>query len=445
MAMKIHGKTVEEWQKDIPLLRDIMDLKPVFWVNHMRPRMADIPSLPLSLDDMLAAAKLFERFQPFFKKVFPETKETNGMIESSLTEIPNMKTRLEKERNAAINGRLFIKQDNALPVTGSIKARGGFFEVLHYAEQLALNAGLITRNDHYEKFAEPEMKKFFSRFTIGVGSTGNLGLSIGTMAAVLGFNVNVYMSRDAKEWKKELLRKKGANVFEFDGDFSEAIDEGRKKTEADPKGYFVDDEKSKYLFLGYSVAALRLKEQFKQENIPVDEDHPLFVYLPCGVGGSPGGITFGLKQLFGDHVHCFLVEPTHSPAVLLGMLTELGSKVSVQDFGIDNRTEADGLAVGRPSAFASGFIQKLASGVYTIEDEELFPLLAMLKDEEGIFVEPSATAGLPGPFRLQETRYTEDDGLMGKMDQATHLVWSTGGSLVPDEDRKTFYQRGLKK
>ncbi|WP_144391040.1 D-serine ammonia-lyase [Indiicoccus explosivorum] len=426
--------------KQNPLLEDVKNLKEVVWINPERKPFAEAGPFAVTAEEMEEAEALWQRFAPFFEKAFPETAKAAGIVESPIREISKMKKALEFRAGGEFEGDYFLKCDSELPVAGSIKARGGVFEVLHHAEQLAKEAGLLKRGDSYEKFAGEEFKAFFGKRAIGVGSTGNLGLSIGTISAALGFKVTVYMSADAKQWKKDLLRERGAEVVEFEGDFSEAITAGRNRTLADPEAYFVDDEKSKLLFLGYSTAAFRLKRQLEEQGIDVSKDRPLFVYLPCGVGGSPGGITFGLKQLYGDAVHCFFVEPTHSPAMLTGLLTGKMNEVSVQDFGIDNRTEADGLAVGRPSALASPICRELISGIWTIEDDELYRLLALLEETEGVFVEPSATAGLPGPLKVKASGYAEELGL--DMEHATHIAWATGGSLVPTEDREAFYAHG---
>ena len=428
------------WKSKYPLLTDIIDLGPVFWLNSNLKCMTDSPPLPVSKRDMEEAESLWERFIPFFKKEFPETKSTNGVIESPLKEIATMKTELEQKAALAIDGALYLKCDNQLPIAGSIKARGGIYEVLQHAEALAMKAGLINKESNYEIFSSEPMKELFQQSTIGVASTGNLGLSIGIMSAKLGFKVSVYMSADAKQWKKDLLRSKGVTVYEIAGDFSEAIREGRQKTIADPMGYFVDDEDSKHLFLGYSVAALRLQKQLQEKQIKVDKEHPLFVYLPCGVGGATGGIAFGLKQIFGDHVHCFFVEPTHSPALLIGLLTGEKEKVSVQDFGIDNHTDADGLAVGRPSSFATSISEHLISGIYTVEDNTLYNLLTLLVDSENIYLEPSATAGLTGPNRVKQTNYMKQHDI--NSEQVTHIAWATGGDLVPKADMEQFYEKG---
>lgn len=431
---------IKKWTDRFPELLPVSQGKTVTWLNPHRRNSSELDHLPVSQQDMDQAAALWDRFAPYLAKAFPELKNTGGIIESELREIPHMKARLEAYYKSEVSGRLFLKCDHNLPVVGSIKARGGIFEVLHYAEELALQNGLIQEGDNYEIFDDERFKSFFSQYTIGVGSTGNLGLSIGVISAKLGFDVYVYMSSDAKEWKKNLLRQKGAKVLEFEGDFSEAIDNGRRSTNANPKGYFVDDENSKYLFLGYSVAALRLKDQLDAQGIVVDADHPLFVYSPCGVGGSPGGVAYGLREVFGDHVHSFFVEPTHAPAVLIGLITGAMADICVQDIGLDNHTEADGLAVGRPSAFASAINDLTISGEYTIEDDELFRLLFMLHESEGIHVEPSATAGFPGPQNIARTGFVDKLGV--HPDNITHIVWSTGGALVPKENMEQYVARG---
>ncbi|WP_027361710.1 D-serine ammonia-lyase [Halodesulfovibrio aestuarii] len=438
-------KTLQEWKAD-PIIRDATALTETIWFNpNTRPLADAMKHIALTEADVKDAAARLERFRPYIAKVFPETKEVQGLIESPLRRIPHMQETLENLFNLPLSGELLLKCDSHLPISGSIKARGGIYEVLSYAENLALDAGLLSFSDDYSKLDTPAFRKFFSSYTIAVGSTGNLGLSIGIMGAQLGFSVSVHMSADAREWKKEMLRSKGVNVIEYDSDYSLAVAEGRKQAEGDQRCHFVDDENSVTLFMGYAVAGERLKKQLVEANITVDAEHPLFVYLPCGVGGGPGGVAFGLKLAFGDNVHCFFAEPTHSPAMLIGLYTGLHDAISVQDFGIDNRTAADGLAVGRPSGFVGNTLQHLIDGAFTVSDDTMFELLTLLADTEDIWMEPSALAAMPGITRIQRSKdYIKQHALQDHMKNATHIAWGTGGSMVPRKEMQKYYDYGSK-
>jgi len=412
--------------EQFPLIKQMQSEQEVFWLN---PNLSNILSSKVTPQDVDDAEKRLTRFAPYIKKVFPETGD--GIIESPLKEIRGMQELLAREEGVEPVGRLFLKCDSDLPISGSVKARGGIYEVLCFAEGIALANGL-SLDDDYSVLDDEKFRKIFSQYSIAVGSTGNLGLSIGIMGAKLGFSTTVHMSMDAKQWKKDLLREKGVIVVEHTGGFSDAVTVGREQSMQNSNCHFVDDEQSKTLFLGYAVAARRTKAQLDEAGIVVDKDHPLFVYLPCGVGGAPGGVAYGLKQIFGEHVHCFFVEPVNSPAVLLGVMTGLHERVCAQDIGLSGKTIADGLAVARPSGFVCEVCGNLLDGLFTSQDERMENYVGKLYTSEGIFVEPSATAGFLG-YPLIVKNFSAD-----MLKNSTHIVWATGGNMVPESERVCY-------
>ena len=432
-----HGLTAPELIALDPVLSTVARGEPATWANPAAaPTATALGDVGLSLADVQAASARLRRFAPWLATVFPDTAAAGGLIESPLRELPRLHAALAARAGHALPGRLWMKLDSHLPVSGSIKARGGIHEVLQHAERLAAAAGWLRPTDDHRRLATPEARAFFARHKLAVGSTGNLGLSIGLVGATLGFAVTVHMSADARQWKKDRLRAQGVTVVEHAADYGAAVAQGRREAQADPSCHFIDDEHSTALFLGYAVAAERLLPQLAEAGITPDAEHPLHVHLPCGVGGGPGGVAFGLKLLLGDAVHCWFAEPVASPCMLLGLATGLHEAVSVEDIGLDNRTAADGLAVARPSGFVGRALRRLLAGAFTVTDDELFALLALAEREEGLRLEPSALAGVPGIMRVASRLAP------ARAARAHHIAWATGGSMVPPADMAAYLARG---
>lgn len=410
---------------------------PILWANPERKaadHLSDVWEMDTGIQD---AAERLERSKPLLAKLFPQLGATGGAISSPLLDATSLRDLGYLPKTDA---RLLIKADHLLPVAGSIKARGGFHEVLQVAEGIVDNSGVFRAPGDVLDLASADTVELFSNREIVVGSTGNLGMSTGLLARKLGFRVSVHMSRDAKEWKKAALRAAGVHVVEHQGDYEVAVQQAQHESESRETSHFIDDLGSTALLWGYSTAAGELALQLNEQGIDVDSDRPLFVYIPCGVGGAPAGITLGLKRIYGDNVHCVFAEPTQAPSFLLGMLRS-GSP-SVYELGLENSTEADGLAVPVASRLALMTMRNRVSACFTVTDDDLFRGLYDVYQELGQRVEPSAAAGLSGPRMMLESdvghQLLQSTGLA----EATHVVWTTGGSLVPIAEHDEMLRRG---
>ena len=153
----------QKYIENDPVIKKIADKQETAWVNpYLQPfAMTDaVCQLVVSDADIEDAENRLARFASFIRKCFPETEETGGLIESPLAEIPVMQKALE-EKGFRIPGKLLLKMDSHLAIAGSVKARGGIYEVLKHAEDLALASGKFTLEDDYARLADEDMKEFY--------------------------------------------------------------------------------------------------------------------------------------------------------------------------------------------------------------------------------------------------------------------------------------------
>jgi D-serine dehydratase len=379
------------------------------------------------------AVERWSRLEEQLPLLFPFQDAGHRKIESPLKHIPTI---LDDFGDGL--QQVLVKCDHALPITGCVKARGAFYELFSLAENIALDAGLT---DESRRFNLASCRDLFSRTTVVTGSTGNLGFSVGIIAKALGFKAVIHMSSDAKGWKKARLREMDVHVVEHDADYSAAVAAARISAIGNDNCYFVDDEDSLPLFLGYALSAFELRDQLSALGINPTAERPLYVYLPCGVGGAPAGITFGVKLLFGDAVKCVFIEPVQSPSMLLQLLVGPGEPISVYDIGLSNKTAADGLAVGAASIFAATQCQHLVDYCITIRDLELYTWVKNLWTCERVRLEPSAAAGFAGAARLFELLLDEQPERLSYSD---HVIWTTGGSHLPVSEHEQIIETAIR-
>jgi D-serine dehydratase len=389
---------------------------PAAWLRSVTA--TAVNQTPIQPEEIRTAEERLARFRPVLAALFPATS-WDGRIRSALRDYPPQ------------DGlpTLLVKTDHDLPMTGSVKARGGVYELLCRIESLAVAGGLVQPGASLAPLLTPAAKELLARHRVVVASTGNLGFSIGLVARAFGLAAEVHMSHDAKAWKKERLRRTGANVIEHPCDYTQTVARARAAAQAS-SSYFIDDESSRLLFVGYTTGAAELAEQLQQRGLTISFDRPLIVYLPCGVGGAPGGITAGLKTIYGRAVRCVFVEPVASACVFAALAVGNGSPVSVYDIGLDNDTIADGLAVPMASELVMKSVGASIDAAVAVTDASMLEWVRRSWAGAQLRLEPSAASGFAAvPLYLEAARAAG----LAPPDDAVHVVWTTGGSQLPED------------
>ena len=95
------------------------------------------------------------------------------------------------------------------------------------------------------------------------------------------------------------------------------------------------------------------------------------------------------------------------------------------------KTQADGLAVGRCSGLVATVMENMLSGIFTVEDRKLYQYMKILYEADNIVIEPSACATFKGYLNMGEKGLASAYFNRLQTEEATHIIWATGGSLMP--------------
>ena len=263
---------------------------------------------------------------------------------------PQYRWPLLSERTGA---EVWVKHENHTPI-GAFKVRGGLIHLERVAKANKAPNGLIT------------------------ATRGNHGQSLAYAGRRFDIPVTIVVPFGNSTEKNAAMKAFGARLIEHGSDFDAARVEAMRLAEAE--GLYFAPSFHRDLVLGVATWALELFEAAPGLDV---------LYVPIGMGSGICGAILA-RDLLGLKTEIVGVQSDGAPSYKLsfeaGRVIETNSAI----------TNADGLATRVPDPEAVAIINKGASRVLTVTDEEIADAVRAYWTDTHNLVEGAGAASLAG-------------------------------------------------
>ncbi len=403
-------------------LRDLLEQREIFWVNP------DIEDRMEPLIDQWAVDQAVERIRkaiPYMEAIFSDGDAKAEDVESPLVESHMIPEKLARRLGYGMEGKIYLKCDNLLPVTGSSLDRVWLFEILRFAEDVAEDSGMYVGED-YRVFEEKRYTDLFSQYSVVIGSDDRLGRAAATFAERLGFKVTLLVEDEAYE---EAVRTESRNlrVKKWGTDHGRTKEKILKEKDSDPFVLYLWESDPKAISLVIIANMRMIVDQMKEEDITVDGRHPLFLILPRGGSIDPGPLAYYVREVFGKNVHCFVGECTEKPDMAYGLISGLSQEQDLRHFSEAAGQDFPDAGLIKSTEDVKQMSKSSLDGVFTVSPESRRVWTDIMTRETGRKAGEADGVCPEGVLRIQKAyAYLMKNELNGKMENATFILWLAG-------------------
>jgi diaminopropionate ammonia-lyase len=329
-------------------------------------------------------------------------------------------TPLRTARHAADRlgvARVSVKDESQRLGLPSFKVLGASWAIYRaLVDRLDVAPATVLTFDELRRAARP-----LRPFTLSAATDGNHGRAVAHIAAMLGFDANIYVPEDMVDARLNAIAAEGATVTVVAGGYDDAVrrsaqDAGERCLVISDTSWQGYEQVPGWVIDGYATVFAEIDEQLLQAGLP----SPDVVVVPVGVGALAAATVRHFWSSPAPRPILIGVEPTSAACVLESVVA--GHIVTLDH---PQHSVMSGLNCGTPSQVAWPLVSQGLDLYLAVPDHPVAEATRLLAADE-IAAGECGAAGLAGLLTLQSDADLLDDGARLLPDQHVLVICTEG-------------------